>query len=197
LRLLQRVARIEVELCADEPAALKQEATLIRSHRPKFNRAGVWQGKPHWLLWRSKPGVIEMSVADQKLEGWLAVAAFKWRAQRLRAVLARLLWLARRSGRIASMPCGWMHDQLPEIVAIEFSAEDNPMALAEMFTTGCAETFLQWLLPRVTMTDSMFEATTIAGDVEELTGLINTTIVAREAQKAKMVVGDGFEHSKA
>src|SRR6476619_2328494 len=41
LRLLQRIARIELELCEDESAALKHEATLIRSHRPKFNRAGV------------------------------------------------------------------------------------------------------------------------------------------------------------
>ena len=52
LKLLQAVTRIEFDFCANESAALKHEAKLIRELRPKFNRAGVWQARPRFLAWR-------------------------------------------------------------------------------------------------------------------------------------------------
>ena len=46
LRLLSQVARIELQECADESAALAEEAELLLALKPKFNRAGVWPGDP-------------------------------------------------------------------------------------------------------------------------------------------------------
>ena len=51
LRLLGAVARIELQECADEAAALAKEAELLLSLKPKFNRAGVWPGKPRFIVW--------------------------------------------------------------------------------------------------------------------------------------------------
>jgi len=62
LRLLQQVTRIEFDLCPNETVALKHEAKLIRELKPKFNRAGVWQGKPQFLVWRFSEQAIEFGV---------------------------------------------------------------------------------------------------------------------------------------
>src|SRR5262245_31304115 len=64
LRLLQQVTRIEFELCPNETVALKHEARLIRELKPKFNRAGVWQGKPQFLTWRFAGEIVEFSVHE-------------------------------------------------------------------------------------------------------------------------------------
>ena len=44
LKMVRQVARIEFQLCYNEAAALKRESKLIRTIKPKFNRAGVWPG---------------------------------------------------------------------------------------------------------------------------------------------------------
>src|SRR5712671_4839036 len=44
LRLLRAVSRIELQELPDEPAALARESELLRSLRPRFNRAGTWPG---------------------------------------------------------------------------------------------------------------------------------------------------------
>jgi predicted GIY-YIG superfamily endonuclease len=67
LRLLQEVTRIEFDLCLNESAALKHEAKLIRELKPKFNKAGVWQGKPQFLVWRFTEQAIEFSVQETPL----------------------------------------------------------------------------------------------------------------------------------
>jgi excinuclease UvrABC nuclease subunit len=41
LKMVNTVARIEFQFCRSETAALKHERKLIRSLKPKFNRAGV------------------------------------------------------------------------------------------------------------------------------------------------------------
>lgn len=44
LRLLRAVQQIQFELCLDESSALARESELLRSLRPRFNRAGTWPG---------------------------------------------------------------------------------------------------------------------------------------------------------
>src|SRR5258708_657064 len=52
LRLLRAVERIELRPCADESAALATESILLRTLRPRFNRAGTWPGALRFLAWR-------------------------------------------------------------------------------------------------------------------------------------------------
>ena len=52
LRMVRHVARIEFQFCHDESAALRRESKLLRSLKPRFNRAGVWPGKARFLVWR-------------------------------------------------------------------------------------------------------------------------------------------------
>src|SRR5438046_1372219 len=52
LKLLRAVARIELRECVTEAAALATESELLRSLRPRFNRAGTWPAPPRCLSWR-------------------------------------------------------------------------------------------------------------------------------------------------
>src|SRR5215471_15380050 len=44
LRLLWVVARIDLLICDTEESALARESELLKSFRPRFNRAGTWPG---------------------------------------------------------------------------------------------------------------------------------------------------------
>src|SRR5882672_9520959 len=69
LRLLQAVARVELQECADETSALARESELLLSLRPRFNRAGTWPQTPRFLTWRVKSEGLELAVMTQVEEG--------------------------------------------------------------------------------------------------------------------------------
>src|SRR5438445_8186602 len=52
LRLLRAVARVELQECPDESAAMTRESELLRGLRPRFNRVGTWPGPPRFVGWR-------------------------------------------------------------------------------------------------------------------------------------------------
>src|SRR5215831_4953529 len=70
LRLLRAVVRIELELCPDERAALARESELLRTLKPRFNRAGTWQGPNRFFLWRRMAEQLQLAVAGAPKEGW-------------------------------------------------------------------------------------------------------------------------------
>jgi len=70
LRLLQAVARVELQECADETSALARESELLLSLRPRFNRAGTWPQTPRFLTWRVTVAGFEIAVvAMSEVEG--------------------------------------------------------------------------------------------------------------------------------
>jgi len=70
LRLLHRVERIDWETCDDEGAALRREAELLLSLKPRFNRAGVWPKPKRFLAWRARPDGLELAVTERPEPGW-------------------------------------------------------------------------------------------------------------------------------
>ena len=94
LRLLRQVARIELQECADELAALAREAELLRALKPKFNRAGVWPATPRFLIWPWAGTTLELAIAETPAIGWLVFGPFGSGVVFLRAALVRLLWYA-------------------------------------------------------------------------------------------------------
>jgi predicted GIY-YIG superfamily endonuclease len=171
LRLLQSVARIDVELCSNETAALKHEAKLIRELKPKFNRAGVWQGKPQFLVWRFDGSVILFAVRETPPNGWERVGSFGSYAPRLRATLVRLLWLVLNPQKaFHQLPHGWMQNQMPDTVTISCpeSASEIRAMLGEAFW-GSSTVFLNWLTLRLDTERPTFERNAIAKDLQDLT----------------------------
>jgi hypothetical protein len=112
LRLLRSVARIELEPCANELVALAREAELLRTLRPRFNRAGTWPGKARFFAWRCVEERIVLTVVENPTEGWQRFGPLGGGAIHLRAALARLVWFAVNPELpITAMPAEWMHHQ--------------------------------------------------------------------------------------
>jgi excinuclease UvrABC nuclease subunit len=169
LRLLQAVVRIDFDLCEDETHALQHEAKLIRELRPKFNRAGVWQGRPKFFVWRFKGNAIEMTVQETPAHGWDRFGPIGAYAPRLLSLLARLLWLCAGSGqRVCELSCGWLHGRVPEIVALEFAAIDEVRSVLEQALCGEAQELLHWLAEKLPEGKTVFEITVVTSDLEEL-----------------------------
>ena len=107
LRLLHAVARIELQECPDESSALARESELLRTVRPKFNRAGTWRPPPRFFAWRCLEQQLFLAVRRGRDE--LAMA---WSVGRRRAVL-RVVLVSSFGGssatRFSRAPLGWFH----------------------------------------------------------------------------------------
>jgi|ERR1035437_1025700 predicted GIY-YIG superfamily endonuclease len=115
LRMVNEVSRIEFQFCASEAAALKREAKLIRSLKPKFNRAGVWPGRTKFIVWRAAGNGLEISVVETPAAGWQRFGPLGGNATFLQRSLARLLWLATNPGRpLTELPAGWSRGEFME-----------------------------------------------------------------------------------
>jgi excinuclease UvrABC nuclease subunit len=77
LKLLRQVVRIEWKLCRDENSALAKEAELLRSIRPKFNRAGVWPAKAKSLLWHISETGVHLKIAEVAEPAWQVIGPLK------------------------------------------------------------------------------------------------------------------------
>jgi excinuclease ABC subunit C len=114
LRMLREVARIEFQFCADETAALGREAGLLRSLKPRFNRAGVWQGKRRFFAWRVGEERLDLAVTEAPESGWQCHGSTGWGSAHLHRTLSRLFWLALNPARMfGELPVGWAHGRIP------------------------------------------------------------------------------------
>jgi hypothetical protein len=170
LRLLQQVRRIEFDLCPSESVALKHEARLIRELKPKFNRAGVWPGKPRFLVWRVVEQAVEFSVQETPAVGWDRFGSLGAYAPRLRGSLVRLLWLALNPYHgFHRMPYGWSQGTLVDVASVDCAdrVQEVREAVANAFW-GCPALFLSWLELRLNTERPAFERAAIAKDLEEV-----------------------------
>lgn len=60
LRLVHRIARVELQTCATPAEAIALEASLLLEKRPPFNRAGVWQGPPWYFFVGTQEGHLHV-----------------------------------------------------------------------------------------------------------------------------------------
>src|SRR5580704_17346330 len=91
LRLLRAVVRIELQECPDESAALARESELLRTLKPKFNRAGTWPSKPRFLVWRCAEARFELAITETPATDGRQLGPLGSGAVFLRAGLVRLL----------------------------------------------------------------------------------------------------------
>lgn len=175
LRLLRAVTRIELQECADEISALRRESELLRTLRPRFNRAGTWAGPPRYFAWRITADGLELLVTETTDAGWefysrsLGAGAIP-----LRATLTRLLWCAVHPVRgFTGMPVGWFRGQFAQTVLIP--RKDSPLVefdelgvrLSSLFTSQAVE-FVEWVRTRASSQTSIFEVTSREADLEAI-----------------------------
>lgn len=90
LRLLNLVKKIIWEECADEMTALRREAELLLKIKPRFNRAGVWQGPKRFLAWRCQSAGLELAMIDPAETDWVGAGSFGAQTVHLHRTLVRL-----------------------------------------------------------------------------------------------------------
>ncbi len=91
LRLLRAVERIEIQECQDERSALEREAQLLRTLRPRFNRAGTWSAPPKFLAWKLTEEKLQLAVTAMPEADWRSLGPMGAGARHLRTAMVRLL----------------------------------------------------------------------------------------------------------
>lgn len=169
LRLLRAVARIEIQECADERSALERETHLLRTLKPRFNRAGTWPGTPKFLVWRATETGLHLSVTETPEDGWKQHGPAGAGAWHLRAALLRLLWLALcKSPGFSAMPAGWFRGHCGDIATLRvFDGDAALLRMDELFSGG-VEPFTVWVLQNAPVDLSPFEKTVLDTDLELL-----------------------------
>jgi len=171
LRLLRIVARIELQECPDESTALAREAELLRTARPRFNRAGTWPAPPRFFAWRCVEQQLQLAVAERPDADWRSYGPLRGAAFVLRAVLARLLWLAvhPRLG-FAGLPVSWFHGKLNPEIAIQCGPTIEPVSFnLERLLSGHTAEFCEWIRTQLPADLHPFEKAAVETDLEFVT----------------------------
>lgn len=169
LRMVREVATIEFQFCPNESAALRRESKLLRSLKPKFNRAGVWPGKPRFIVWRMDGERLDLGITEVPEPAWRRFGPLNGSARPLHHALARLLWLATNRKSIVEIPPGWAHGRLPDTVTLTCGAHSNDILVGlEHYFWQTPESFLAILNSRCDERTHPFERTVIAADMETL-----------------------------
>lgn len=170
LRMVNEVSRIEIQFCPTEAAALKHEKKLIRSLKPKFNRAGVWPAKTRFIVWRVMDDALEIAVREAPTADWQRFGPLGGGAAYLQRSLARLLWLAVNGEKaLSKMPAGWWSGEFMETATINCGAVIGEMtaALAGFFWDD-PERFILLLGAKFSHRVSPFERQAIEAELESL-----------------------------
>jgi predicted GIY-YIG superfamily endonuclease len=188
LKMVNAVARIDFQFCRSEAAALRHEKKLIRSLKPKFNRAGVWPGRTRFICWRVSVEHLEMTVMETPAAGWQRFGPLGGEAAYFQRTIARLLWLAVNPERpLTELPAGWMRGDFMENVALKCGgATAETVAALENFFWKDTDEFILWLGARFTHRIVPFERRLIEAGLETLKefGLKKKSPVAGNPQPA-------------
>jgi len=176
LRLLRVVARIELQQCADESSALAKESELLRTIRPKFNRAGTWQAPSRFLAWRCFEQQLHLAVTETPDPNWRLHGPMGRGANLLRALLARLIWIAVHPelGSVG-LPVGWFRGRLNPEIAIDCGSMVEQVASnLEGLLFGRAEEFCAWIRTRFPTDLHPFEKAAVEADLQFVTDGLST-----------------------
>jgi len=174
LRLLRSVHRIELERCADEASALAREASLLRSIRPRFNRAGTWPGPTRFLSWNRSEIGMQFSVTEASHAGWICYGPLGSSAFWLRAALLRLLWCGIHPEQgLTGLPHGWFAGNHPEVsllpgCGVETSVFETAEAHLHTLFAGESEPLAAWVRERTTLPHRPFESAALEVDLETI-----------------------------
>ncbi len=170
LRMVREVTRIEFQFCPSEATALRRESKLLRSIKPRYNRAGVWPGKTKFITWRFAERRLELGVVETPEPDWRRFGPLNGSAHGVYCSLARLLWLAVNPGRAwIERPPGWTQGNLAPRVTIDCQdAANETVAALDAYFWHAPNDFLLWLGSRFTRRTHLFERSVIESEIETL-----------------------------
>jgi len=172
--MVRAVRRIELEECVDEQAALARESALLRTLRPKFNRAGTWPGTALCIGWRVDEQTLQLALAPTLDALWHSHGPLRSGAWGVHALLVRLLWCALRPERgLTGMPEGWFEGRFGSVAIIRgpsIAREKLGVAVVQLqnLFTGRAEIFVEWVRQSAQADTHSFATATREADLEAL-----------------------------
>jgi hypothetical protein len=168
--MVTEVKRIEFQFCVTESAALEREAKLLRSLKPKFNRAGVWPSKTRFIAWRIREEHLDLTVVETPGADWQRFGPMGRSAFHLQRTISRLLWLALNPTRaFAELPAGWVQGDFMEKTSINCGESlREVVAVLESFFWNEADPFLLWLGSRFTARTNPFDRRAVEAELEGL-----------------------------
>ena len=172
LRLLRAVERIELQACSSESSALARESALLRSLRPRFNRAGTWPGNVSCIVWIITEDRLELAVKPAVTPFTNGYALSAAGAVPLCAALARLLWCAfHPDDGLTTLPEGWFSGRPREYPITRYPGlpssyfEEAVVLLRNVFA-GDANSFVEWIRAQTGAWTRAFELTVRETDLE-------------------------------
>lgn len=170
LKMLRQVTRIEFRFAHNEIAALKNETALIRSLKPKFNRAGVWPGKTKFIAWQVVGGDLELAITDVPQPTWKRFGPMNSSGRYLHHTLSRMLWLVLNPDRaFGELPAGWAKGTIPERATIHGQASAAVIvAKLDWFFGELPDRFLLWLGGQFTLRINPFERAVLETELKLL-----------------------------
>jgi len=171
LRLLRAVERIEIQEVATEDEALAREAELLRSMRPRFNRAGTWPSPRRYLGFTVTAEALQLNVISDPPNTAALHGPHGAGARHLRNSLARLLWLVLHPGcGVSQLPLGWFRGLPDPLITLPVPA--GPVALPEISAQleglfrNQPVPFAKWVLATISAPVPPFEKAVIEADFE-------------------------------
>jgi predicted GIY-YIG superfamily endonuclease len=170
LRMVTEVNRIEFQFCVTETAALEREARLLRSLKPKFNRAGVWPSKTRFIAWRIREKRLDITVVETPGVGWQRFGPMGSSAFHLQRTISRLLWLALNPARaFAELPAGWAQGVFMDKTSIQCGESVGEVgAVLESLFWKEADPSLLWLESKFSVRTHPFDRQAIEQELEVL-----------------------------
>lgn len=166
IRLIHVVRRIEWESCESEMAALLRENELIRTLRPRFNRAGVWPKSARYVRWEGEGSVLRMTLVSEPVGG--SHGPFRGGPGRVLAAMARLLWLAWTGGGVSQLPRRWVTSECPKVVEFEHVQVPHWVASIRGYFEGIDDGLVARLVEGVPEPEHRFEMAYVASQFETL-----------------------------
>jgi predicted GIY-YIG superfamily endonuclease len=178
LKMVRDVARIEFQFCPSERAALRRESRLLRSLKPRFNRAGVWPGRSRFVVWRMTGEKAEIGVMEVPEAGWRRAGPFNSAASVVHECMVRLSWLAcNPQVPVAQLHEGWLQGRVPAVVEIcRGAAAVEVLTGIEGFFWNGAPDFVAWLEFKLRERTHPFERAAIAADIEQLSHFLSKAV---------------------
>jgi hypothetical protein len=190
LRLMREVVRIEFIPCRSESVALACEARLLRCLKPRYNRAGVWPGKPRFLTWRFTGHVARFSVDEVPPFGWNRFGPAGRSVLQLSGAVLRLIWLVLHPEAGSSqIPHGWARTRFPFPVALGCGdrTEEIRSAMDQLFW-GDGQEFLRWVVASLVLKRSSFEQVMVQADLDEVETFLAGQRGGRKPSDAQLVL---------
>ncbi|MEN3943474.1 nucleotide excision repair endonuclease [Prosthecobacter sp. SYSU 5D2] len=138
LRLVARTVRIGWQSCETAADAVAMEAALLLEHRPPFNRAGVWEGEPWWLVagTDSQAGWLNLELSRTPA----GLGPFPSAFRHMLGTFARCVFRAlRHQAGLGDYPLGLMGPRLPLSLKLGLPEVLRGQKWLEDFTQGQVE----------------------------------------------------------